>query len=275
MFAHVNGTDLYYHTHGVGRPVLLMHGGLGLDHAALPPAFDDLGDQATLIYYDHRGNGRSARPASFDDVTHATWVDDALRAQLGYERIILFGHSYGGFLAQEYALRYPERLDGLILCCTAPALDYMDVIQANAAARGRPEQLAALGDAFSRPMIGDADFGAIWRALAPLYYKRYDAEASARMDAATVYSGSAWNHVNANCLPFFNVLDRLGEIKTPTLIISGADDWITPPAQGGQRLHAGIPGSELVVFEESGHWPFIEDPERFKQIVREWIAGLD
>jgi len=117
--------------------MLLMHGGLGLDHSAFPPYFDNLGDLLTLIYYDHRGNGRSARPDSFEAITHATWVDDAdaLRAQLGYEQIILFGHSYGGFLAQEYALRYPERLAGLILCCTAPAIDYMPLIQANAAAR--------------------------------------------------------------------------------------------------------------------------------------------
>jgi proline iminopeptidase len=276
MFAQVNGTELYYHTHGQGRPMLLMHGGLGLDHTAMPPTFDALGDEYTLIYYDHRGNGRSARPASFDGITHDTWADDAdaLRAQLGYDRIIVFGHSYGGFLAQEYALRYGDHLAGLILCCTAPAIDYMDVVQANALARGTPAQLAALTVAFSRPLADETEWRATWRTLMPLYFKHYDPQVGAAMDAATIYSAAAWNHVNANCLPVFNTLARLGEIDVPTLVISGAVDWITPPAQGGERLRAGIPNAELVVFEESGHWPFLEESERFQQVVRDWVSRL-
>jgi proline iminopeptidase len=276
MFAQVNGTELYYHTHGQGQPMLLMHGGLGLDHTAMPPTFDALGDQCTLIYYDHRGNGRSARPASFDGITHATWADDAdaLRAHLGYDKIILFGHSYGGFLAQEYALRYGNHLAGLILCCTAPAIDYMDVVQANALARGTPAQLAALTVAFSRPLADENEWRSTWRTLIPLYFKRYDPQVGMAMDATTVYIAEAWNHVNANCLPLFNTLDQLGQIGVPTLVISGAVDWITPPAQGGERLRAGIPNAELVVFEESGHWPFLEEPERFQQVIRDWVARL-
>jgi proline iminopeptidase len=276
MFAEVNGTELFYETSGQGRPLMLMHGGLGLDHSAFPGTFNQIADQARLIYYDHRGNGRSDRPASFEGITHQTWADDAdaLRAHLGYDKIVLFGHSYGSFLAQEYALRYGEHLAGLILCATAPVIDYMDVVQANAAARGTPEALAGLGEIFGRPMADDADFRSVWGRVASLYFHRYDPAVSAAMDAATVYSAAAWNHVNANCLPIFNVLDRLGEITAPTLIISGADDWITPPTQGGARLHAGIAGSEFVVFEESGHWPFIEEPERFVSVVRDWLGRL-
>jgi len=276
MRAQVNGTELYYETLGQGRPLMLMHGGLGLDHTAFTPGFNQLGDQVELIYYDHRGNGRSERPASFDNLTHETWIADAdaLRAHLGHERMILFGHSYGGFLAQDYAIRYGDHLDGLILCNTAPALDYMDVVMANAAARGTPEQLTALGQLFGRPMTDDADFQQMWGEIAPLYFKHFNAEAAAAIDETTLYSAAAWNHVNANCLPLFNTLDRLNEIKTPTLIISGADDWITPPAQGGERIHAALPNSELVIFEESGHWPFIEEPDKFMTVVRKWIGSL-
>jgi len=230
MFADVNGTKLYYHTHGQGRPLLLMHGGLGLDHTAFPKWFDQLGNQLELIYYDHRGNGRSERPKTIDDITHKTWAADAdaLRAYLGHERIILFGHSYGSFLAQEYALRYGEHLDGLILCSSAPVIDYMDVIQANAQARGTEEQLAGINDAFGRPMEDDADFQKTWMTVLPLYFNNYNPKVAAAMDESTLYSAAAWNHVNANCLPAFNTLPRLGEISTPTLIITGADDWITP-----------------------------------------------
>lgn len=123
-------------------------------------------------------------------------------------------------------------------------------------------------------MNNDADFRQMWNAITPLYFKAYDADVGAEMDAKTVYSAAAWNHVNANCLPVFNTLDRLHEIETPTLIISGADDWITPPAQGGERIHAALPNSELVIFEESGHWPFVEEPEKFIAVVRAWLNSL-
>ena len=75
-------------------------------------------------------------------------------------------------------------------------------------------------------------------------------------------------------LPSFNSLGRLHEIAVPTLIISGKEDWIMPPAQGAERLHAGIPNSELVIFENSGHFPFVEEQERFTKLVSEWVGGL-
>src|SRR5437016_4873387 len=122
--AAVNGTELFYALHGDGRPLVTLHGGLGLDHTYFRPWLDALGDAAQLVYYDQRGHGRSQRPP-LDHVGHDTWAADAeeLRAHLGHERIVLFGHSYGGYLAQEYALAFGERLAGLILCSTAPAFD--------------------------------------------------------------------------------------------------------------------------------------------------------
>ncbi len=276
MRTQVTPTELFYERHGQGRPLLLMHGGLGLDHTYFRPWLDPLGDAAELIYYDHRANGRSARPASLDGVDHATWAADAdaLRAQLGFDRIVLLGHSYGSFLAQEYALRYADHLAGLILCSAAPALDYMPVIQANAAARGTPDSLAALGEAFGRPMVDDSDWRSIWLRLLPLYFKRYNPQIGQAMDQSTAYSAAAWNHVNVNCLPKFNTVARLKEITVPTLLLSGADDWITPAAQG-QRMKAELPNAELTIFEESGHFPFIEETDKFVSTVRNWIAKLD
>ena len=276
MQAQVNGTELFYTTHGSGRPMLVMHGGLGLDHAYFRPWLDELGDVAELIYYDHRGNGKSARPASWEGITHATWADDAdaLRATLGHDKIILYGHSYGGFLALEYALRHGEHLDGLILSCTAPALDYPEVIMANAQRRGTPEILQAVTAGLSNPTDSDEGYGALMGTIMPLYFKRYDPEIGRQIDAVSTYSGGAFRHSFTACLPSYNVVSRLSEISAPTLILSGHEDWITPPAQGGERLQAGIPGSQLVVFEESGHFPFIEEPERFNAVVKGWVRGL-
>lgn len=275
MQAQINDTELFFERVGQGRPMLVMHGGLGLDHTYFRPWLDKLGDVAELIYYDHRANGRSAHPASLENIDHATWAADAdaLRAHLGFERIVLFGHSYGGFLAQEYALRYGDRLAGLILCSTAPVIDYMPTIQANAAARGTPETLAALGEAFGRPMADNDDWRSVWMRLLPMYFKHYDPQIAQRIDQTSSYSAAAWNHVNANCLPKFNSLAGLKGISAPTLILGGADDWITPPEQS-RRMYAELPNAEIATLDESGHFPFIEEPARFESLVRAWLTKL-
>src|ERR1700709_1259524 len=110
MQATVNGTELYYTTMGQGRPVMFMDAGLGIDNTLFLPWMEPLADEFQLIFYDHRGNGRSERPASLEGVTHATWAADAdaLRQYLGLEKMVLVGHSYGGFLCMEYALRYQQ-----------------------------------------------------------------------------------------------------------------------------------------------------------------------
>jgi proline iminopeptidase len=276
MLAQVNGTELFYTTHGHGRPLLVMHGGLGLDHAYFRPWLDALGDVSELIYYDHRGNGKSARPTDWSGVTHATWADDAdaLREQLGHERITLYGHSYGGFLALEYALRHADHLDGLILSCTAPALDYPEVVMANAERRGSPALMQTVMAGLANPTDSDAGYRELMGAIMPLYFKRYDPEIGRQLDAVSTYSGGAFHHSFTACIPTYNVSARLSEITVPTLILAGREDWITPPAQGAERLHAGIPNSQLVIFEESGHFPFIEEPERFNAVLKEWLRGL-
>jgi proline iminopeptidase len=277
MFAVVNGTRLFYQTEGQGTPMLMMHGGPGLDHTYFLPWFDPLCSQMELTYYDHRANGRSERPKSMAGITHDTWVADAdaLRANLGYDRIILFGHSYGGGLALEYALKYGDHLAGLVLCCTAPKFDYLDIILGNAQARGTPEQLEALNAVLSGTITEDAEWRKMWMTYLPLYFKKYDPAIGKAMDSRTVYSVAAQNHANACCLPAFDTLEDLNKITTPTLVISGREDWITPPAQAGERIHAALPNSESVIFEESGHFPFIEETGPFMRLIADWVNGLD
>jgi proline iminopeptidase len=256
--------------------MLMMHGGPGLDHTYFLPWFDALCPRMELIYYDHRSNGRSERPQSMAGISHDTWIADAdaLRAHLGHNRIILFGHSYGGVLALEYALKYADRLAGLVLCCTAPVFDYLDVILENAKARGTSEQLSALEAVLSGTLQEDAEWQKMWMTYLPLYFKAYDPAVGAAMDEKMAYSVAAQNHANTHCLPSFNRLDQLGKIETPTLVISGREDWITPPAQAGERIHARLPNSESVVFEQSGHFPFIEEEGPFMQLISDWVAGL-
>ncbi len=282
MQAKIHGNEVFYTTHGQeqggqGLPILFMHGGSGLDHTYFRPWLDALGDTAHLIYYDQLGNGRSSRPQSYEGIGLDTWADeaDALRASLGYERIILFGHSYGSFIAQEYALRHGEHLGGLILSNTAPALDYPEVLAANAQAYGTPEQaqiaLGGLSDPAAVP--DDEAWRHIWMQILPMYFHRYDPAIGKAMDEATYYSVGAFAHGFA-LLTTFNTLERLSTISTPTLVLGSRHDWITPPQQGPERVHAALPNSRLVIFENSGHFPFIEEHDAYINTVREWLASL-
>src|SRR5512138_2910515 len=115
----IRDASLYVEVVGRGDPLVLMHGGPGLDHISLTP-FRELADRHTLVFYDHRCNGRSTGAS----VTSMTWENltadaDALREALGFERWAVLGHSFGGHVALEYALRYPDRVSRLILLDTA------------------------------------------------------------------------------------------------------------------------------------------------------------
>ena len=172
MKADVNGTSLYYEVVGSGNPLLIMHGGLGFDHTYFRPWIDSLAEDSKLIFYDHRGNGRSDRSKPLDDVYHSTWADDAnaLREHLGIEKMVLMGHSYGGVLALHYALRYPETLSGLILATTYPAWNYKDVVLEKARERGTPEQVSAIENRFFERVKDDDDLEELAGTIGNMYF---------------------------------------------------------------------------------------------------------
>src|ERR671920_2466600 len=170
--AHINGTELFYLEVGEGLPCLVMHGGLGGDHSALHPWLDPLGNVMHLIYYDHRGNGRSGRPPSQTITFEQLCADaDALRDYLGFEEVAVLGYSFGGFVALEYALRYPEHLSHLVLLDTAPTFNYDEEIEANTRRKGATqEQLEAL-DASAQD---EAESWRLWKMIEPLYFHTFD-----------------------------------------------------------------------------------------------------
>jgi len=264
----INGTELYVETVGSGPALLLLHGGLGLDHTYFRPYFDQLSDQSTLIYYDHRGNGRSARPDDFAaELTFDNLVADAVGVldHLGIERATVLGHSYGGFIAQPMAAAHPDRVEKLVLANTVPAFDYQPMPS------GTDEQLAAFGALFSGPTTDDEHWRSLWTTVAPLYVHRFDAEENARIDAATHYSAAAWNTA-AGLLATFNTVDQLPGIDAPTLSLTGAHDFITPPEPGAERIANLIPNAEVAIFDNSGHYPFIEEQAAFFARLRTFLG---
>jgi proline iminopeptidase len=257
--------------------MLVVHGGPGLDHTYLRPWLDPLSVETRVVYSDLLGCGKSDRVPLEGGME--LWAEgiEQLRASLGIDRMILLGHGFGGYVAQEYALRHADRLDGLVLASTGPAFDYESAM-ASVAVRATPEQLAALqgglGTAPGGKTPDDQAFRRAWTSVLPLYFAHYRAQIGAAMDARTSYSAAAFAFGMTRCLPTWSVADRLGKMRTPTLVLSGGQDWMNPVAKGGQQLAAGIPGAKHIVFEESGHFPFIEEQHAFLGAVRAWLTGL-
>jgi len=262
----IHQTQLFYTSKGTGEPCLVMHGGLGLDHTYLR-GLDIFSDVLHLVYYDHRHNGRSGRP-SLETVTHAQLAADAegLRQQLGFGKVTVLGHSYGGFIALEYALRYPESVSRLILLDTAPVFNYGEDIMHNAVNKGAtPAMLEALATSSSTDEVMKSTLKLIF----PLYFYRYQPAYDALL--ADMIVCAALEGQQEKMLSTYNTLPSLHEIGCPTLVLVGRDDFITPLSQA-QLMHAHIPHSRLVVFEHSGHFPWIEEPALFIQTVKEWLA---
>lgn len=265
-------TELFTVTVGAGTPTLVMHGGLGLDHTYLRPWLDDLGSVAELTYYDHRANGRSA-PCDLAALGHETWVADAerLRRHLGHDRVVVLGHSYGGFLALEYALHHPDSVAGLVLVSTAAVMTHWEQIHANIDARNASQEQRR--GFTGEPWASDEDFGNWLAAALPLYFHRPRADVMAAM-AADMRISAAVSTVSGACMATFDVRSQLSQIDVPCLVVAGRHDFIMPVECTSGPLADGLPNAQLLVFEESGHFPFIEEHASFITGAKTWFERL-
>lgn len=269
----VNGVELFYVEEGSGPPCVLLHGGPGLDHHEFFPYLSPLADSLRLIYLDHRGNGRSGRipPEQF---TTAAVVEDveALRVALGCEQMIVLGHSFGGFIALSYALRYPASVSRLIVSCSAPSYDIGDEVEAALAAFNNPQVAAAF--ARENEIQSDEDMRAVIFEELPFYFATYPDEIRRVAEdwaQRTRYSAALSSWWSVNQMPLYDTRPRLGELHMPTLILAGRHDRVCSLNQA-HLMQQGIPGARLVVFEASGHMPQMEESARYMQAVRDFVS---
>ena len=267
----VNDTELYYDEFGSGTPFLVMHGGLGIDHTYLHPTLDPLGDIFKLIFYDHRGHGRSGRPP-INTITYEQLADDAnaLRERLGYEKIGVIGNSAGGYVALNYAIRHPKNINYLMLIDTAPAFDYMKEVMTIVQNKNISPEVMETLSAQSDPTI--EGFRKQFKTLQPLYFYEYTSEleemSNIIIDKMIINPEAA--ALTDNLMLKYNVSSELTKIEVPTLILVGKNDFVCPPSQA-QRMHESILNSELHIFEKCGHYPFYEARDEFFRVVRDWF----
>ncbi|MCK4688346.1 MAG: alpha/beta hydrolase [Candidatus Lokiarchaeota archaeon] len=270
----INDTELYYIEHGSGTPFLVMHGGLGVDHTYLRPTLDPLGDNFKLIFYDHRGHGRSGRPPT-NTITYEQLADDAnaLRETLGYDKIGVIGNSAGGYIALHYAIRHQKNISYLILIDTAPAFDYMEELMAIVERKNPTPEIIATLDAPAAPTI--EEFRHQFKVLQPLYFYDFNSEVKEISDEIIdkMILNPEAAALNEELMPKYNISSQLTEIEVPTLILVGDEDFICPPSQA-KRMHNSIPNSELIIFKKCGHYPFFEARDEFFRVIHDWFKRV-
>jgi proline iminopeptidase len=282
MYVQVNGARLYFDVEGPGlvpdgasmreRPTLiLLHGGPGFDHTMFKPAFSALAEIAQVIYYDHRGQGRSG--GGVETWTLAQWGDDVkgLCDALGIEKPIVFGGSFGGFVAQSYATRHPEHPAKLILASTCAKLVYEEVFAAFERAGGPAARAVAEAYWLNPTMEARLEYLAKCH---PLYNTRAVNDPDAlkrailRHDVGLIFNGP---HNEQGRMDFRSQLAR---VRCPTLVLAGDKDPIVPIALS-ETMAACLPPqlTRFERFENCGHGVHRDDPQRAFALLREFILG--
>jgi pimeloyl-ACP methyl ester carboxylesterase len=273
----IRDVSLFVEVVGDGYPLLLMHGGPGADHCTMLP-FRRCADQFTLIFYDHRCNGRSkGAPVSSMTWDNLTADADALRERLGFERWAVLGHSFGGHVALEYALRYPHSLSHLVLLDTGGdshwALENAPEILAK---RGYGPRTVKLVRRFFNGQIAPREMLPALLRFGSAYYHR----PGVRLLVREMIRGEWRAKIRPEALIFggrqllkgWTVMDRLGEIKIPTLVMAGRDDFLFPPEHQA-ALAAGLGNARLQIIERAGHNAHSERPAEVMEAVRSFISA--
>jgi L-proline amide hydrolase len=239
-------------------PLLVLHGGPGSAHDALE-GLGALSEQGRrVVFYDQLGSGESSRPDDPSLWTVETFIDQlrSVRDGLGLDEIHLFGSSWGGMLAVEYALTQPDGLSSVVLNSTPTSAPRW---------AEETERLAAGLDEheFRRRHIIrlDPEPEVLDRARAKFGQQVYE----------TMWGPNEFTVTGT--LKDWDVIERLVEIRVPTLITSGRHDECTPTLV--EPLHRGIAGSEWVIFDESAHMPYLEEPQRYLEVVGEFLERVE
>jgi len=267
-------------------PLVVLHGGPGAAHDYLL-TLTDLAAERAVVHYDQLGNGRSThfpgRGADFWTVDLFVRELRNLVQELGIAcRHHVLGQSWGGFLAQEYALTQPPGLRALVLADTAASFPDF-VAEANRLrALLPPEVDETLRRHEEASTTDDPEYAAACQVFYRRHLCRIDpwpeevGEAFAWIERdPTVYhtmNGPSEFHV-VGSIKDWQSKDRLGGIHVPTLVVSGRHDEATPALQ--ETLRQGIPNAEWICFEESSHMPHVEERERFMRVVGAFLARHD
>jgi len=289
-FVDANGVLIYYKAFGAGQPLLILHGGPGASHDYFLPYLVPLAKTNRLIFIDERGSGKSQKLDDPAGYTIENMVEDVegVRQQLGLGNVSLLGHSFGGTLAQAYALKYQSHLTHLILASTFSSTKRLNAFFQEMKAKMTPEVRGRIDALEKQGLFGHGKdyeknrYPAEYMVAAwgdgyfPFLYGRkpdpnFDPAAMGAMswDLYREMWGSHGEFVIDGHLTSVEYTDRLGSIKVPTLITVGDHDEVDPSIS--REMQQQIPGSELVVLPNSGHMTFVDQPDLFIRTVNDFV----
>jgi len=288
-YVDADGVMIWYEEFGKGEPLMIIHGGPGASHDYFLPYLIPLARHNRLIFIDERGSGKSEQLEDVKQYTVENMVEDveAVRKALGLGKINLLGHSFGGVLAQAYALKYQQNLSHLILCSTFPSTSEMNKVFDNIKENMTPELRNRINKMEAEGLYGHglsyeqnrytAEYmKAAWgEGYFPYLYQRrpdpaYDPESGGfAWDLYREMWGSNGEYVIDGNLKSVEYVDQLHTIKVPALVNCGDHDECAPSLS--EEMHAKIPGSKLVIFPQSGHMTFVDQPDMFIKTIDDFL----
>lgn len=264
-------------------PLLCLHGGPAIPHNYMLPLRRLAERGRTVIFYDQLGCGNSDRPSDPSLWQTETFLDElnAVRASLGLDRTHVYGHSWGGLLLIPYALQRPAGVAGMVLASAIPGIEVLIREQLRLVEEMEPGARKKAVRHTEMGTLEDPEFQAIQSRFLSRHMTKVDPwpvelnDAFSKMGSA-VYAGmwgTGGQFAVNGAMRSLEFEDRLGEIRLPTLIVHGRDDYIPPPV--GEMLQRGIPGSRLVVMEGSAHLPFFDEPEEYLSVLETFLVESD
>lgn len=270
----IRDVSLFVKVMGGGEPLVLMHGGPGLDHTTLS-SLEPLADRFTLIFYDHRCNGRSTGAVQSMTWDNLTADADALRRALGFDRWSVLGHSFGGLVAQEYALRYPERVSRLLLFDTCSDASWVtEKAPEILGKRGYSAKTVRAARRFYNGDLKPAEVTPTVMKFMRAYFYRLGLR---DLPHATTAALRIRQRTEAHVFGFRNlyrgwsVMDRLKEITVPTLVLSGRYDFLSP-SEHAAIVADRLPDARLEIIERAGHNAHDERSADVIGIIRSFMA---
>lgn len=260
-------------------PLLVLHGGPGLDHHEFGDYLDPLTDAVRLVLVDQRVQGGSDRDAPRHTWTLAHMAADvsALGDALATDgRYAVLGHSYGSFVALQHAVDQPGAATATVAVCGIASSRWLADLDARLAAFEPVELRQQVTDSWARePYVRSPEEVARllheqtpWHFADPTDPRIEEYE---RRSSGGRFSPAVLAHFASADYGAIDVVDRLRDVPQPLLAVAGRHDRTCPP-EAAEEIAAAAPRGEVVVFENSGHMPFVEEPAEFCSTVRAFLA---
>lgn len=286
-YYNINGAKIWTVSFGTGDPLFLIAGGPGNAHFYLR-SFDSLCTTNTLIYFDAFGRGKSDTAENASDYSLERDIKDLeeLRKAMGFSSIAVLGHSYGGLVAQGYAIKYPENVSHLILANTFHSFlmwqenddnsnheiktNFPEVWKELMKVR---EQGAVSSDQIHQEIYSRVPYGFLY-AYNPENFKRTGRKPYPNSNNTKLYYqlvGKDGDFIVGNDIGNFDFRKQLKDLKMPILIYGGRFDRVAVPWMM-DKFKGYCPQAKYVMFEESGHNPQVEEPEELFKLIREFLS---